>query len=393
MQQVLDALLPHETDFWLLALLKLDLNLLGSVVEGTVVGFFTECDFPVYITGLFDTPFELHNEASKLFVNQDMSESFKKEFFDANGVFNLAKFLLTFENQLQKLHKLDKMRNNHLKWRMGVYKPCIEEQELQETKLDPEALLTHCEHKNHVPLTANTKIGPCLIYEYLEDGSILTADFVLQFPVHMMKSSSMLGLHGVVLKTIFSSPPPLNSLKHFRKYMNQDRILPEERLKETPEEGTEVFYLGLKLLNFCTHDYYIIRPGQHVVADDIRKYPNLRAVYLIIKILKKYLKIENLSSYTIKKILTLQQFESVRDKKKLDDWQILQNVYKVMLYPDLEKVFQHVIDYEWWKSLFNEIENADSERRINLSYIPLLTKAGKIKVPNKHGGFSWKSVK
>ena len=357
--------LQHQNDksFWLLKTVKPNIKLGGSVAEHTLVEKFTEADFIAELIGLKKTPFKLGTSATELYVNPEMSEQLRTTCFDKKGIFLYAKFLMLFEDQLQRLVLSSKYENISFDttvtcsnwWKF--WDKCDEKSEEKRSKF------FHC--TNHTPFITNTKSGLCLVFKCtVRLGSettveTLTADLVLMFPVKRGYPQLDGGsLHNCVYKTLVRRDPPVGSLEHLKGTTGRDRPLTEEVIhkenlsvaKRKPK--CDFTYVGIKLISYKQDDYYIIRPGQELEFHKIRENKTMHQIYCIIKTLMKAWEIE-ISSFTIKKVLLLRQFEiQMPEDGKITEEARMKILYEVMQHQELKNAFKAEKNESWeWQKV------------------------------------------
>ena len=302
------------------------MSLIGSVVESTLVQRFTEADISVALTGLETTPFVLRTKATMLYSSPKMNQKFRTEFFDEHDIFLHAKFMRIFEDQLLELVR--NSNNDTLSFNNEVLCPSHDCDPIPE-KLQP---FFHCE--KHHPFITNTKLGPCLIfkYTYSRGSETLTADLILQFPIVRMS------LQDVVYSTVTDPNPTVGSLSYTKSSLGREKPLPETCYDEaTTEKPT---YVAIKIINYNKKESYIIRPGQNLQLHRVKGNKTMHKIYSVIKTIKKAWNLD-ISSFAIKKILLLRQYESqMADDGQITAENFMRILHEIMQYKELKKVFK-----------------------------------------------------
>ena len=332
--------------------------LVGSAAEGTIVRLFKEADFCVELKGLEETPFLVKDDATKLYVNPKMDSKFKEDFFDSLEVFNHAKFLLIFEEQFHRLHGALNLAKIKIRWNSSQFVPCSKEFCDDANEDDDMNEFMHCPGKIHCPLITNTKLGPCLVYQF--EQFILTADFVPLFPVIFEcdneHSNRVFALQGKVFDTLLSPDPPVNFLAFTKGVLAKDRILPEEFYDMSKTDNIQnkgPIFVALKLLNYNKESYSVVKPFQNIEIAELKVNDNMRIIYTIIKVLTKMLKVEDLISYTIKKVLSLKQYQALLQDGEMSDLTRMKILFQTMQHFDLKKPLQKHIDYKKWEKSYS----------------------------------------
>ena len=156
---------------------------------------------------------------------------------------------------------------------------------------------THC--TNCIPVVTHTRQGVCVLTK--RKGKTLIMDLIPLLPCPERKVMWMFSM----VTTSLLKEKPLGWNKSLMNYFSKDRVVPEA-MHELSQELEPDFNLALavKLLNYGPSQNYQIRPGQaakslsSITGDEAN-----RCAYQYAKTLLKLLQIENVGSYTVKKII------------------------------------------------------------------------------------------
>ena len=326
MQEVEKELFKEMSD------LKLAFILVGSIAEGTRVGIANELDLTVRFEGLCEKSKALliGDNAFTLNIPSDTANDHPllKYCEDKIFIYDLffAKLLEHLSNIVKKLsYEIEKKTNGRLK-------PGQQKQLCDECNLEGD--FKHCE-KCLFPVTF-TKIGPCLIFTWGKENTVLTVDLVPVIPIQGQKVTDLFNL---CTKTLFKDRPA-GWLKYLKGYIKRDRILPESYQDEFDKKVEDFVEVGMKLLNYESEKNFIIRPAQQMNIEQFSSNGKLKEIYARVKALKSYLKID-ISSYFIKKIVLSENF-----KKGFGDAEIRVGVFKLISHPDIRPSFQEHVVYD-----------------------------------------------
>ena len=285
------------------------------MAEGTRLYSASEADLTVQFFGLH--AFRTGAKATELHCHDvNLLQTFVKN----GNVFNYPKFLNflmeEIRSALNQLSLDDKIPTSFKKLNLE-FKACNECEEMsKETSiLNPVKHCTKC-----LPTVCHTKLGPCLIFQWMFGESfeqVMTVDLV---PVFNVKGKT-LDLFNKVMRTLLNDNPP-----GWKDYMvsiyKRDIILPEAF--KSQEKGTnddECQQIAIKLLNYGDENNYIIRPAQEMQVQDFQSNQILKGAYLRIKALNTILK-AGVKSYLVKKILMLPEFKEQRELIKVREIEV-----------------------------------------------------------------------
>ena len=167
-----------------------------------------------------------------------------------------------------------------------------------------------------------------------------------------------------------------NWLPYLKKFVRSDCMLPESLSNPIlPKDGT----IALKLLHTeSDNDVFILRPRQMLAMKNLKD-KKLKLTYSYLKALKGIMKVD-ISSYSIKKVLLLEEFTQ-QAKTSADSSHLL---YLAVSHPHLKKYFcSHrfettneagdmvwsEIDLNKWKAQFDE--NMEGRNPEEARFVPL----------------------
>ncbi len=349
----------------LLSHLNPSLHLIGSVAEGSRLWKASEVDF----TLKFDLPEEEamwvdSSNACRILMKGGggaFSAFSRTDGIDETPIFSYEKFLHVL---LKEIRRCMSSVSSSPEWPPGLWfqkhwRPCSNCREASRPRTN-HTPYTHC--LTCRPPVTHTKLGPCLVYQWEgeERPELLLVDFIPAFPI---RSAGLLPLFDNAVSTLFTIQPT-NWQRHFRGFLDRDRLLPEDFDKNLRrEEG--IFNVGVKLLNYEEgFSNAIIRPGQ---VTNIKVHGKLKEIYTRLKAVKDLLKISGAQSYVIKKTILMDEMREALNDPQMD---MDEAMLLVLSHPELKRNFSKKIDFEQWSRLVEKRKNDGHDTYIDV--VPLL---------------------
>ena len=355
--------------------------LVGSIIEGTRVGYANELDLTVTFEGLKYDPFELGEDAFTLKI---FTESHPlKKFCSESGTLDFSLFLRAVLEEIEfcvqnEAEKISQETNNHLK---------IAQRSNDFSGLSPEydpKLGSYFKlPEQDLCLLTHTKIGACLIFLW-NQSEVLTVDLI---PVLPVAGSSIQALFESVTQSLLSIPHPPNWLSYLISSIKKDMILPQSYKSLFEMAPKEPFNVAMKILHYGKGpNNFIIKPMQILgVTKEFKSNPEIKDIYCFIKCIKSCLDV-NINSYFLKKVILSDEvkkdlilYDSNIDKKEA----LARNIHFTLNMDDLRPYFENVIGYYKYKEPLNEIPLDKGEqnliklaRRGNLSEVKTLIENG-----------------
>ena len=161
---------------------------------------------------------------------------------------------------------------------------------------------SHC--VNCIPVVTHTKQGICLLVK--RKGTTLIMDLIPVLPSPPIKN--VMALYSMITNKLRLEMPP-GWKKGFKSYFTKDQVIPEDMydlcrcIPDNKDKGTKINIL-IKLLTYGPEPNYQIRAAQAVNAiSKLTGNKTDRTLYQFIKVLKNLLSVQDVGSYTIKKII------------------------------------------------------------------------------------------
>ena len=288
-----NCLLENST---LMKHLQPKLVLVGSTQEGSRIGIGNEIDLTVHFEG-WEKPFKISGDAFHLHKSESCPE-WMNPYFDSDNQFLFDKFIndicQTIADSLDFIfaaslnpQRLTRVQTNE----DYLQNSCDACKEIND---DENSLYIQC--PNCVVCVSRTKMGVCLQFEWHHEDIrrpvFCSMDWVPIFPIEPEDIKAIIRLVNACMIGRLHPPQWLNHLKNFLK---EDRLV-----EELWSRGDKVDKVLLKSLG---NDKYFIRGGQNLRPEDFCNNDRLIAAYSLIKVLRTFLKIENLSNFMVKKML------------------------------------------------------------------------------------------
>ncbi len=322
--------------------LKPAMRLVGSLNEGSCLIPANELDVTLSFEALNDHPLKiLHDNACQVVLPDDSVLGSKGFSIMGSKVLNYPKFysflLQSLSDSIAKMSKHTtwpaKLKCN-LSWNFDQCSSCQLESNVNRTSVH--SALTHCQ--NCHPTVCHTKIGPCVVFTYGIYRTPLAVDIVPVYPI-VSPGQGMASLFKAAKETVERKKPE-NWNGHYKKLMTVERVLPEPGGIHQFVETRGIFHIPIKLLNYGPENNHIIRPGMN--SNQVSN----GFVYAYCKAVKKLLMVK-VSSYAIKKVLSLEQVEQRLSCSKV----LLDEALCIVLsHPELVDHFQLHIDFLSWAS-------------------------------------------
>ena len=286
----------------LMAKLRPKFTLVGSVSEGTRLGLANELDLTVKFHGWPEGCFGVDGGPFAL-KRTEATPDWMSDYLDSSGFFLYNKFKYDFlkavEMALSEVEMPESDTSDHLRlvttneeFQAGKTKCSADCSE----RLDKcrEGLFQQCKHC--AVAVSQTKVGPCLQFEYGDDNGIVycSVDLIPMFNVKEMKAVE---LARIVVEGMLERRPA-GWLKAIMGYAKHDKFL--RTLSE--EVGiTTIETVGLKTMNSEAGPNFFVRPGQ-VIGPEKFTEAAAKSMFLTIKWLSK-LTGADLNMYWVKKEL------------------------------------------------------------------------------------------
>ena len=326
------------------------LELVGSMTEGTRIGLANEVDLGIHFTAWQSRiPFQVEGDPFSL-KKAKTCPSFMDEYFQGRE-FMYHKFLrVLLESVDQVVEQIFEEKRNppNLKrvtsnkaWRKGDTKckgACRAKMEANNFVQCPKCAVTVSQTKSGVALqfeweTKNDKGEMEKIYTSI--------DLIPIFPIKPIQAMKL----ARIIMTAMLGPnrrapypdPPQGWLSFLLKYMKDYKIV-----QEVIQIGRdEIISVGLKTMNFLNERNHHIKPAQAFTGDKFKS-PRMKAIYSCIKFLKKALCLD-LSSFWVKKELLREQYQSIlEDSSDSDDRALV----LVLSQPEFRSKTQNKIDFQ-----------------------------------------------
>lgn len=267
--------------------LEVCIKLIGSSIEGTRIWILDEADCFLLFKRLKAKHFRLVGASVTKYKVTAMGKAFlHPSFLDSES--NLNYFGL-FEQLLKEVKQF--LETVDLPKGMSVkFENCSH-------KFDGDGNFDHLKHcKTCLPAVTFTKAGPCVI---LRDGDVVISIDLI--PLLNCPELDPLNMFERVTTALIHQDLP-DSLPYLKKFVKCDDILPEA-INSQSKEG----FTSLKLLHARSDEHmFILRPRQSLDMQNLNN-PMLKRTYCLLKGLKCLMDVE-LSSYSIKKVLLLEDF-------------------------------------------------------------------------------------
>ena len=350
----------------LMRLLRPTLKLVGSIAEGTRIGFSNELDIMVCFDGWEEhPPFMVDADTAPLLGKSNSCPCWMDRYFDEQASFryHLFKqhFLEAVDSAVRIIYECSKApkrlvcvsTNSEFSNKFKSCPGCKE-------NLTQNGLFIQC--RDCIVTTSQTKMGACLQFEWKVDSDpddllwgkrtpfyklYCSMDLV---PIMTIESRETSELQGLVNKGMLFKEDPTSWFKQLRNLAKEDRLI--EGLADQ-----RVNRVLLKTSSCKLRNNYFIRAGQ-LLGKDTFKCEKLRKAYCYIKALKKAFAIGDISMFRVKKMFHLPLYMEIGEK--LDN--IHDVVHDVLMTSEFRTKFEDHIDFENWR------EAQD--------YIPLVVKQG-----------------
>ena len=328
--------------------------LIGSIAEGTRLHAANEIDVTVQFKALEKAPLEISddNACEILLTGEDHPlEEFSEKHGDKR-VLCYDKFLTFFLQTLKRCILQAASSPNWPKdldfqkdWKHDQCEDCKSESQ----KLAEESIYspyTHC--KNCLPLVTFSKIGPCLIFQWGSERTVVTVDLIPVFPVK--SPGGVFPLFSSVIRTLHSKKPE-NWVKHLYGIIERDRILPESFVKQASKDEASgpTCDVAIKILNFDRSMNYIIRPGQVMHINEFDEHKKLKKVYIHAKAMKDMMDVD-IKSYMIKKVILLDEMKEAILK---EDVLLDEALFLALYHSELRNAYKEKVRFKSWE---NKIE-------------------------------------
>jgi hypothetical protein len=349
-----------EQHNFLMKKLKPSFTLIGSVAEGSRVGFANELDLTVEFEGFKDALFRVPNGDPFNLTATEHAPDWMKKYFGRNGKFLYHQFILDFLHATNScIRSIFNRRENPARLTRGTTNEKFNSDSLEckdckekKNQNNPVSLFEQCE--KCVVTVSQTKMGVCLQFIWRSDSGELIYCSVDLVPTFKIKEIAALELARMVNMAMIKEQPE-GWLRYLEKYAASD-LIRTDLLYVSKENGlnggayyatdskkvVQLSSVLLKNLNCQPDKNYFIRPGQHLGTDKFKS-RGQRQIYCWIKALKKILSVD-VSMYMVKKIL-LERPHEIRSDCPYND------LYYKMSQAELKEKFDSKIDYTKWESL------------------------------------------
>ena len=299
------------------------IRVIGSLIEGTRVGQVDEADCFIFFDKLKPEHFDLSDSPTQYVVTESGVQELGTCFVDQCRHLNYFKFLEILLDSINEfIHQATLPEGMTVSSWLTMCHDCRtgEEGEIGHLK--------HCD--NCLPAVTFTKAGPCCILD--DNGTVVSIDLI---PLLPCPEKDTVTLFEKVMGALVDGNLP-NWLSYLKKFVRSDTLLPEALSSpKKPKDG----YISMKLLHARSdQDCFILRPGQTLAMKNLRN-PKLKMTYCFLKALKSLMEVD-LSSYSIKKVLLLEEFGE-RTKEAKDAFELL---FIALSHPHLMPSFQKVFE-------------------------------------------------
>ena len=272
--------------------------LVGSTQEGSRLGVGNEADLTLHFLAWRQCPpFKIIKDAFHLY-KADTCPKWMDTFFNDDNQFMLEIFILQIcldvEQSLDKIYRckqnperLSRQQTN----KDYVKKSC---QNCMSGNAFDNTWFIQC--VDCTVCVSRTKMGVCLQFEWrhenIDKPVFCSIDLVPVYNIESEETKRVIRLSNESMLSRSHPPAWYNNLKNFLK---EDRVV-----EELWSEGETVDKVLLKSLG---NGNYFIRGGQRLKTDVLCGNKRLLGAYVLIKAIKSYLEIEDLSNFMIKKML------------------------------------------------------------------------------------------
>lgn len=282
----------------LMGKLKPRFVLVGSTQEGSRIGIGNEVDLTIHFLAWKQCPpFKIIQDAFHLYKT-DTCPQWMDTYFDDSNKFVLEAFICRLcQDVEQALDIIYSSKQNPKR---------LSRQQTNEDYITNSC--TNCKSENSTRSTwfiqcvnctvcvSRTKMGVCLQFEWRHENVdkpvLCLLDLVPVYNIESEETKRVIRLSNESMLSRSHPPAWYNNLKNFLK---EDRVV-----EELWSEGETVDKVLLKSLG---NGNYFIRGGQRLRTDVLCGNARLLGAYVLIKAIKSYLEVEDLSNFMIKKML------------------------------------------------------------------------------------------
>ena len=297
------------------------LVLVGSTQEGTRVGLGNEIDLTMNFKAWEKCPpFKICNDAFHLYKS-DTCPKWMDIYFSSEYQFELESFIydicqavrttiaIIYSKKLNPSRLAQVMSNEA--YRRNTCRDC--------KKLNKKEKLWFFQCPLCIVCVSRTKMGVCLqfkwIHKALAKPVFCSIDLV---PVYQIKSEETKFIIRLVNMAMTGILHPPVWFRHLISFLKEDRIV-----EELWSEGEKVNKVLLKSLG---GNNYFIRGGQRLNTEELSQNELLLNAYVILKILRSYLDIDEVSNFMMKKMLMGPTFAYMAVSERVSVDQLLQKI-------------------------------------------------------------------